>query len=99
MATFLTGFVDSTDRLFSLAVEVAVKEGAISAGVKRIGVYWWTAHTSVAQAEGDAAYLAQLRGNDAAVAAYRPAEGEAPAKFSEPVTFDLESPAASGLPD
>ena len=35
-------------------------QGAISAGVKRIGVYWWTAHTSVAQAEGDAAYLAQL---------------------------------------
>lgn len=45
------------------------------------------------------AYLAQLRANDQAVAAYRPAEGEAPEKFSEPVTFDLESPAASGLPD
>lgn len=45
------------------------------------------------------AYLAQLRANDQAVDAYRPAEGEAPAKFSEPVTFDLESPAASGLPD
>ena len=44
------------------------------------------------------AYLAQLRANDQAVADYRPAEGEAPAKFSEPVTFDLESPAASGLP-
>ena len=35
-------------------------QGAISAGVKRIGVYWWTAHTSVAQAEGDAAYLVSL---------------------------------------
>ena len=32
VATFLTGFVDSTDRLFSLAVDVAAKEGAISEG-------------------------------------------------------------------
>ncbi len=32
VATFLTGFVDSTDRLFSLAVDVAAKEGAISMG-------------------------------------------------------------------
>ncbi len=44
------------------------------------------------------AYLAQLRANDQAVASYRPAEGEAPAKFSEDVTYVLESPAASGLP-
>ncbi len=30
--SFLTGFVDSTDRLFSLAVDVATKEGAIAPG-------------------------------------------------------------------
>ena len=34
--------------------------GAVAAGVKRIGVYWWTAHTSTEQAKGDAAYLAKL---------------------------------------
>ncbi len=30
VASFLTGFVDSTDRLFSLAVDVAVKEGVVT---------------------------------------------------------------------
>lgn len=35
-------------------------KGAINAGIKRIGVYWWTAHTSTTQAEGDAAYLLNL---------------------------------------
>ena len=29
---YLTGFVDSTDRLFSVAVEVAKKEGAVKSG-------------------------------------------------------------------
>lgn len=32
VVSFLSGFVDSTDRLFSLAVDVATKEGAISPG-------------------------------------------------------------------
>lgn len=32
VVSFLTGFVDSTDRLFSLAVEVANKEGMITTG-------------------------------------------------------------------
>lgn len=31
--------------------------GAMAAGVKRIGVYWWTTHITIAQAEEDAAYL------------------------------------------
>ena len=34
--------------------------GAIAAGVKRIGVYWWTTHTTEAQAKADAAYLVSL---------------------------------------
>ena len=46
------------------------------------------------------AYLAQLRANDQAAADYRPATGPAPSdKFSEPLAWSLESPAASGLPD
>ncbi len=32
VASYLTGFVDSTDRLFSLTVDVAVKEGAVEPG-------------------------------------------------------------------
>ena len=30
--SYLTGFVDSTDRLFSMSVEVARKEGAVKCG-------------------------------------------------------------------
>lgn len=45
------------------------------------------------------AYLAQLRANDAAAEGYRPAAGDPPSdKFSEPLAWHLESPAASGLP-
>lgn len=32
VVSFLTGFVDSTDRLFSLSVDVAMKEGAVKTG-------------------------------------------------------------------
>lgn len=31
--------------------------GAIAAGARRIGVYWWTTHTTTEQAKADAAYL------------------------------------------
>ena len=45
----------TTDPLFLQHIR-----GAISAGVKRIGVYWWTTHTTIAQAEADAVYLIKL---------------------------------------
>lgn len=45
----------TTDKLFLQHIR-----GAISAGVKRIGVYWWTTHATIAQAEADAAYLIKL---------------------------------------
>lgn len=32
-------------------------KGASEAGVKRVGVYWWSAHKDVSEAEVDAAYL------------------------------------------
>lgn len=34
--------------------------GAIGAGIKRIGAYWWTTHNTVAQAQADADYLSNL---------------------------------------
>lgn len=45
------------------------------------------------------AYLATLEANEQAAKSYRPLEGEAADKFSEPVDYYLESPAESGLPD
>ena len=50
-----TGGTLSTDKKFEQYIT-----GAIKAGIPRVGVYWWTAHTTVAQAEGDAAYLLKL---------------------------------------
>ena len=50
-----TGGSLTTDKLFLQHIR-----GAISAGVKRIGVYWWTTHAAIAQAEADAAYLIKL---------------------------------------
>lgn len=50
-----TGGSLATDPLFLQRIA-----GAISAGVKRIGVYWWTTQITVAQAEADAAYLIKL---------------------------------------
>lgn len=44
------------------------------------------------------AYLAQLAANDEAAESYTPLSGEAPAKFAEPLAYDLEAPEASGLP-
>ena len=35
-------------------------DGAVAAGIPRLGVYWWTAHISVAQAKEDAEYLLRL---------------------------------------
>ena len=34
--------------------------GAIAAGIKRIGVYWWTTHTSSSQAKVEAEYVLKL---------------------------------------
>lgn len=34
--------------------------GAIAAGIKRIGVYWWTTHTTTTQAKAEAQYLLKL---------------------------------------
>lgn len=45
------------------------------------------------------AYLAKLKANDDAAEQYQPLAGEPSAKFSEPVAYDVESPAQSGLPD
>lgn len=45
----------STDKLFLSHIR-----GAITAGVRRIGVYWWTTHHTVQQAQEDAAYLVKL---------------------------------------
>lgn len=50
-----TGGGLKTDPLFLQHIR-----GAIGAGVKRIGVYWWTAHTTSTQAESDSAYLIKL---------------------------------------
>lgn len=44
------------------------------------------------------AYLGQLAENDRAAAEYEPLDGPVPDKFSEPVSYELEDPAASGLP-
>ena len=35
-------------------------KGAIDAGVKRIGLYWWSCHTDPSEADVDAAYLMTL---------------------------------------
>ena len=45
------------------------------------------------------AYLAQLRAHDAEAEAYQAPTEPAPEKFSEPLAWSLESPAASGLPE
>lgn len=45
----------TTDNLF-----LSHMRGAITAGVRRIGVYWWTTHYTVQQAQADAAYLIKL---------------------------------------
>lgn len=46
------------------------------------------------------AYLAQLRENERDAASYRAPTGPAPSsKFSDPLSWSLESPAASGLPE
>ena len=44
-----------TDPLFKSHMD-----GAVAADIPRIGVYWWTAHISVAQAKEDAEYLLRL---------------------------------------
>lgn len=44
------------------------------------------------------AYLAAMDEHSRAVADYRPLDGEASDKFSQNMGYDLEDPAASGLP-
>ena len=44
------------------------------------------------------AYLAKLKANDAAADAYRPLDGTPSPKFSDALSYELESPAQSGLP-
>ena len=50
-----TGGGLATDKLFWQFIH-----GAIGAGIKRIGVYWWTTHNTVRQAQADADYIINL---------------------------------------
>ena len=45
----------TTDSLFLSHIR-----GAITAGVRRIGIYWWTTHNTVQQAQADSVYLIKL---------------------------------------
>lgn len=68
----------TTDKLFLSHIR-----GAITAGVRRIGVYWWTTQNTTQQAKEDAAYLLNL------LAPYKD-------KINFGVWLDSEAPGSSG---
>lgn len=68
----------TTDNLFLSHIR-----GALTAGVRRIGVYWWTTQNTTQQAKDDAAYLLKL------LAPYKD-------KINFGVWLDSEAPGANG---